>query len=163
MPKKQSKKDVTIKKNPPTPAKVLSLLSSEGVTRRRICQVLAAGLKATRPVVADGEILQHVPDYSTRHKYIETILDVIGEKKLVIPTGDTHYHFTNILSLVEAYERGDKRAIDDARKIFEASGISDGEMEGRPEKVLPGSFGDQADVGTPGQTSKGMPEGDSRE
>lgn len=107
-------------KNPPSPKKVLSLLASSGVTKEKICKVLAEGLTATRAIVADGEILEYAPDYNVRHKYIDTILEVIGEKKLVIPEGDLHIHFTNILQQIRAYERGDQRAVKAAGRFIES-------------------------------------------
>ena len=118
MPKKNV---VTKVKNPPTRQKILSMLDGTGVTKKKVCEQLAVGLMADKAVVVDGEIF-YVPDIPTRHKFIETILDVLGEKKLIIPDGELHIHFTNILQQVRAYERGDTRAVKDADKFLEASG-----------------------------------------
>jgi len=86
-------------------------------------------------VVCDGEIFSEV-DYAVRHKYVETVLEVMGEKKFEIPKGELHYHFTNVLQLVEAYERGDKRAVNDARRIFEGGSIEAGGVEEGSGEVL---------------------------
>lgn len=146
-------------KTPPTPQKILSLLSSSGVTKERICKVLSEGLDSTKPIVCDGEIISYEPDYAVRHKYVETILDVIGEKRLVVPEGELHFHFTNILQLAEAYERGDPRAVKDAGRIFEASAVQVGQVADEPEDVFPGSPGSEADVEASERTSGSVSEG----
>lgn len=124
--KKESKKDLVPAtpptKNVPTKKKVISLLSSSGVTKKKICEVLAEGLVAVKPIVSDGEIISYEPDFAVRHKYVDTVLDVIGEKKMIVPDGDLHIHFTNILQQVRAYERGDERAVRAADKFVEVSG-----------------------------------------
>jgi len=117
MPKKTAVKKI---KNPPSPKKVLSLLASEGVTKQKVCKVISEGLEAVKPIVSDGEIISYEPDFNVRHKYIETILDVIGEKKLVMPEGDLHVHFTSILQQIRAYANGDVRAERAAGRFIES-------------------------------------------
>ena len=137
MGKVKEKKEVQVSKvaAPPSVKKVISMLEESGVSREKVCRVLAEGLEAMKPVVCDGEIFSEV-DYAVRHKYVETVLEVMGEKKFEIPKGELHYHFTNVLQLVEAYERGDKRAIDDARRIFEGGSIEAGGVEEGSGEVL---------------------------
>ena len=85
-------------------SKVLDLLTSENVTKKRICEVISAGLDSVKAVVCDGEI-HELPDYEVRRKYIELVLDVIGEKKAAVDPKEVHLHFTNVLQQVREYER----------------------------------------------------------
>lgn len=104
--------------------KVINLLSGEGVTRQLICMRLFELLGANKPIVADGEIISYEPDNGSRLKAVELVLDVLGERRLQVPQGDMHIHFTNILQLIEAYERGDSDAIKAAGKFIDASNVT---------------------------------------
>lgn len=107
-----------IKADPPSASKIMHMLNSEGVSRGKICKVLAQGLNAMKVVVIDdGEAIETI-DYETRRKYVETILEVLGEKKAPVDNS-THFHFTNILQQIRAYERGEKGAVELANAAVE--------------------------------------------
>ena|SRR3990167_5454735 len=69
--------------NPVTPdiLKIKDLLNQGAPVSIEVVKVLKEGLAAVKPVVMDGE-MHMVTDFETRRKYVDTILDVIGEKKL---------------------------------------------------------------------------------
>lgn len=117
-----TKKKEVAKKSPGelvlTKSGILGMLVKGGELRVQVCKVLRDGLSAKRAVVCDGEVMM-VADSPTRLKYAEVILEVLGEKKKIIPTGELHYHFTNVLQMVEAYERGDEKALKEAGRMFD--------------------------------------------
>ena len=69
--------------NPVTPdiLKIKDLLNQGAPVSIEVVKVLKEGLAAVKPVVMDGE-MHMVTDFETRRKYVDTILDVIGEKKI---------------------------------------------------------------------------------
>lgn len=148
-PKKIAKKSSQAVKTL-TPEKVMTMLEKSGATRMQICKTLAEALVATKAIVADGEIIANEPDTRSRLHAAEIVLDIIGERKLIVPQGETHYHFTNILQLMEAYERGDPRAVSDAQKFFDASGVSLNQLNEQPNNAQPsvpgGSASEEDDV-----------------
>ena len=81
------------------------LTSSIPSVRDDVCKVLGEGLSAMKPVVCDGQVFSET-DYPTRLKYAEVIADILGERKEVVPKGDLHIHFTNVLQKIRQYERG---------------------------------------------------------
>lgn len=113
-----------------TPQKVMSMLEKSGAGKKTVCEAIARGLIAKKAIVADGEIIAYEPDTRNQLHAAEIALDIIGERKLVTPSGDVHYHFTSILSLMEAYDRGDPRAIRDAEKFFNTEGVTEGVTDG---------------------------------
>lgn len=52
---------------------------AQDTIRQRVGKVIEEGLAATRPVVIGGEITDY-PDYQARSKYVDTFLDVSGER-----------------------------------------------------------------------------------
>ena len=69
--------------NPVTPdiSRIKDLLNQGAPVSIEVVKVLKEGLAAVKPVVMDGE-MHMVTDFETRRKYVDTILDVIGEKKI---------------------------------------------------------------------------------
>jgi len=64
---------------------LLVALENVGVDLDTVATSIKEGLQATRPAKA-GQMIIDKPDYGTRHKYVETALDVIVE------TVQTHEH-----------------------------------------------------------------------
>lgn len=54
------------------------LMQLMGLTDEHLLDITKEGLKATKPIVV-GNKVQGVPDYSTRHKYLETTLKLTGK------------------------------------------------------------------------------------
>ena len=71
---------------------LLVSLESHGVNLDRVASAINVGLNATR-TVKSGKQVKVVPDFHTRHKYLETTLDVMGARapKQII----THEHKTH--------------------------------------------------------------------
>lgn len=57
------------------------LLAKQGITDTHLAEKIKEGLDATKPYGKDGDI--H-PDYSTRHKYIETSLKLKGVQEVQV-------------------------------------------------------------------------------
>jgi hypothetical protein len=53
------------------------LMDAVGLTEENLLESIVEGRKATRVIVIDNKV-QGVPDYATRHKYIETALKLRG-------------------------------------------------------------------------------------
>jgi len=155
-------------KNPPAPKKIVSMLASKGVTKEKICNILNQGLSAMKTIVIDRGEAVDVIDYETRRKYVETILDAIGEKKLIVDKSQ-HVHFVNILQQIRAYDDGDKSAIEAAGAAIDAESTAidtesapdggdsaeggegeAGQVAEEPEGVLPRAAEDKTDVETAG-------------
>ncbi len=67
----------------PSIKKVLSELKKSGITAAKIAEKLNDGLGATKPIVADGEIIDYAADYPTRYKYCELLLKVRGDMQAI--------------------------------------------------------------------------------
>lgn len=73
-------KNLVEKEQSPNIPKILELLNRGTPIAIKVCEVLKDGLRATKPVVVDGEIFAE-KDFPTIHKYAETIIEILGEKK----------------------------------------------------------------------------------
>jgi hypothetical protein len=73
---------------------LLVALENIGVDLDTVATSIKEGLQATRPAKA-GQMIIDKPDYGTRHKYVETALDVMGAKapkQHVVESVSTHEH-----------------------------------------------------------------------
>jgi hypothetical protein len=71
---------------------LLVSLDNIGVTLDSVARHIKEGLHATRPMKA-GKTVIDKPDFNTRHKYVETTLDIMGAKapkQLVVENIQTH-------------------------------------------------------------------------
>lgn len=66
-------KSVTPATKPIVKERVSEILDAQGLSLRNITSKLAEGLNATKIVGSKDDFIE-VPDYITRHKYIETLL-----------------------------------------------------------------------------------------
>ena len=83
---------------------LLVALENVGVNLDTIAKTLRDGLQATNTVKSGKQVI-HVPDYSVRHKYLETTLDVMGAKaptKQVVETITTHEQTVAIVDNVRS-------------------------------------------------------------
>ena len=65
----------------PTIRAVVTELEGKGITAEKLAKKLNDGLEATRPIVADGEIIDYAADYPTRFRYAELLLKVRGDMR----------------------------------------------------------------------------------
>ena len=87
----------------PSIKKVVAELESKGITAAKIAKKLNDGLEATKPVVADGEILNYSPDFPTRYKYCELLLKVRGD--MVVSNGNERGDVNIQVNLVDLSDR----------------------------------------------------------
>ena len=82
-PKKIRQEIISAVEKPETPQtiKVIELLNEGTPVAIEVTRVLKEGLKSEKPIVIEGEI-HMIEDYDVRRKYADTILEIIGEKKL---------------------------------------------------------------------------------
>lgn len=81
--------------------KTLKELLDTAEMKEQMQKVLSEGLKATKPVVVDGEIHDYT-DFAVRRQYVDTVTDITGDKakKEIDVTSDgekLEIQFTNIL------------------------------------------------------------------
>jgi hypothetical protein len=106
---------------------LLVALENVGVNLETVAGKIKDGLEATR-TTKSGQSVIHVPDHSTRHKYLETTLDVMGArapKEHVVSTHSTHEHHVNVVdalrsnpdALLKLRERLQQRNAADAIEI----------------------------------------------
>ena len=88
----------------PSIKKVVSELEAKGITAAKIARKLNDGLDATRPIVADGEVIDNAPDYQTRYRYCELLLKVRGDMQ-VIPQNPEKGNVNVQVNMVDLGER----------------------------------------------------------
>jgi hypothetical protein len=77
-------------------------LENVGVTFSKIADTIRGGLEATRPAKMGNQIIDK-EDYATRHKYVETVLDIQGSrapKHQVIDVVQTHEQTVQIVDSI---------------------------------------------------------------
>ena len=65
----------------PNIPRVVELINKGEAVSIKVCTVLKEGLSSMKQIVLDGEIHSY-PDNDVRRKYAETILELIGERKM---------------------------------------------------------------------------------
>ena len=101
--KKVGKTSAAELKKLPNVKAVVTELEGKGITADKLATKLNDGLEATRPVVADGEILEYAPDYPTRFRYAELLLKVRGDMRDIkdSPEKNTVNVQVNIVDMAE--------------------------------------------------------------
>jgi hypothetical protein len=77
-------------------------LENVGVTFTKIAETIKGGLEATRPAKM-GNLIIDKEDYATRHKYVETVLDIQGSrapKHQIIDVVQTHEQTVQIVDSI---------------------------------------------------------------
>jgi hypothetical protein len=93
----------------------VAAFESQGLSADRLAKIIEEGLEATRTLGNNKEGTSHpVPDYSIRHRYLETVLKVMGAFAPQKHEDVTETHEDRILRMMadqaidDAVERGDR-------------------------------------------------------
>jgi hypothetical protein len=115
---------------------LLVALEQNGVDLQRVAKAVDEGLNATK-AVKSGKSHTSVPDYHTRHKYLETAIDVMGAKspkQHVVTETKTHEQTIAIVdglrSTPEAIALLQKKIMERSQRTIETSS---GVIEDGPE------------------------------
>lgn len=98
---------------------LLVALENVGVDLDTVATSIKEGLQATRPAKA-GQMIIDKPDFGTRHKYVETALDVMGAKapkQHVVETVQTHEHTVEFVEGIRSNPQVLKKIMDRLNKV----------------------------------------------